>query len=319
MKIVVLERDSVGEDIDISFYKELGETTIYGKTPKDKIAERLKDADVAVINKCVMNEETLKDAKNLKFITLFATGYDVVDMDYCTKRGIKVANVKNYSTDAVAQHTFAMALYLLEKLPYYDNYVKSGKYGAQAGFNFFGRPFTELAGKTWGIIGMGNIGKKVAEIAKAFGCRVIHYSASGMTHVSEYEQVDFDTLCRESDFLSLHCPLTDKTRGIINKDAFAKMKRTAIVLNVARGPVIEQNDLYDALMNETIAAAGLDVLQKEPIQADNPLGTIQDSSKLIITPHLAWASTEARTRLVNEVAENVKAFERGESRNLLNI
>ncbi|MBQ8327797.1 MAG: D-2-hydroxyacid dehydrogenase [Lachnospiraceae bacterium] len=314
MKIVLLERDSVGRDIDVSGYGKYGKVIEYSNTPKELIAERVKDADIVVINKCVMNEETLKDALNLKLIAISATGYDVVDLEYCKKRGIRVANVSNYSTDAVVQHTFALTLYLLEKLPHYDTYVKSGAYGAGDCFSYYGKSFWELAGKTWGIIGMGNIGKKVATIAKAFGCNVIYYSASGNTDLEEYERVSLEDLCRRSDVLSLHCPLSDRTRGIINKQTLSLMKPSAILINVARGPIVKQQDLYDALMNGTIAAAGLDVLEKEPIAADNPLGKIMDSEKLIITPHLAWASTESRTRLVQGVMDNVRDFVEGKDR-----
>ena len=224
-----------------------------------------------------------------------------------------------YSTDAVAQHTFALCLYVLEKLRHYDDYVKSGTYAAQERFSNFDLPFTELAGKTWGIVGMGNIGKKVAEIAKAFGCKVIFYSASGNSTCTEYERVDFDTLLKESDFLSLHCPLSDKTRGLINLDALKKMKKSAILINVARGPVVNDADLYTALTENLIAGAGLDVTSTEPMKSSNPLSEIMDSGKLIITPHLAWASTEARNRCVSETCKNIEAFLKGENRNIVNL
>lgn len=319
MKIVVLERNSAGTDIDVSF-DDLGETTYYWNTvTPDEVRERIADAEVVVANKAPLNEETLKDAPHVKLICELATGYDNVDIAYCRQRGIGVANVVNYSTAMVAQHTFALALYLYEKLPYYDNYVKSGAYGAQQRFSNFDVPFGELDGKTWGIVGMGNIGRKVAEIAQAFGCRVIFYSVTGKSTVTEYERVDFETLLKESDFLSLHCPLSDLTRNLIDLDALRKMKQTAILINVARGPVVNNRDLYQALTEGTIAAAGLDVLEKEPIAADNPLGTIQDSQKLFITPHLAWASVEARIRCVNEVHENIKAYTEGRARNVVNL
>ena len=218
----------------------------------------------------------------------------------------------------VAQHTFTLMLTLLQKLPHYDEYVKSGAYAAQDRFSNFDEPFTELAGKTWGIVGMGHIGKKVAQIATAFGCRVIFHSVTGKSTVTEYEQVDKDTLLRESDFLSLHCPLSDLTRDFIDKEALRKMKKTAVLVNVARGPVVNNADLYDALMNGEIMAAGLDVLEKEPLQLSNPLSKIKDSNRLIITPHLAWASVEARFRCVNEAYLNAKAFLNGEPRNIVN-
>ena len=193
MNIVVLERSSVGMDVSIDSFNELGNVTAYNNTSFDEIAERIKDADIVVANKSRLNEETLKDAKNVKLICEFATGFDNVDVEYCKSRGIGVCNVRDYSTDMVAQHTFAMALFLSEKLSYYDTFVKSGKYAEHSSFSYFNLPFYELAGKTWGIIGMGNIGRKVARIASAFGCRVIFYSVTGKSSVTEYERVDFDT------------------------------------------------------------------------------------------------------------------------------
>lgn len=319
MKIVVLERNSVGLDIDLSLFEKYGEITYYPNTLKEDAAEKVRDADIVIANKAPMNEETLKDAPNVKLICEFATGFDNVDLEYCKKRGIKVANVKDYSTAAVAQHTFALAMYLSESLHYYDDYVKSGTYAAQSRFSHFDIPFTEIEGKIWGIVGMGNIGRKVAKIAEAFGAKVIFYSASGKSSCTDYPRVELDELLKESDYLSLHCPLSDRTRNLINMDALKKMKKTAYLINVARGPVVNTEDLYTALEEGLIAGAGLDVLEKEPIEQDNPLGKIMDSKKLIITPHMAWASTEARTRLVEEVAKNIEAFQAGEDRNIVNL
>ena len=234
-----------------------------------------------------------------------------------SSRGITVVNVRNYSTAVVAQHTFAMALYLLEKLRYYDDYVKNGVYASQSSFSHFGMTFGELEGKTWGIVGMGNIGRKVASIAQAFGCRVIFYSASGKSTCTDYEQVDFDTLLAQSDVLSLHCPLSDRTRGLIDLAAMKKMKPSAVLINVARGPVVKEADLCTALKENLIAAAGLDVLEKEPMVPDSPLLEFQDSSRLLITPHMAWASLEARTRVVTETCRNIESFLAGEPRNVV--
>jgi glycerate dehydrogenase len=317
MKIAVLEKDSLGNDLDISFYNEFGEVTYYDNTVADKIAGRVEDATIIIANKAPLNETTRGGAKNLKLICETATGYNNVDLDYCKSKGIRVTNVKGYSTPIVAQHTFAMALYLLEKLPVFDNYVKNGEYEKCPIFTCFEPYFTELEGKTWGIIGLGNIGRKVAEIASVFGCRVIYYSASGNNNSTDYERVDFDTLLAQSDILSLHCPLTDRTQNIINAKALDKMKKTAILINVARGPVVDEQALYDALVNGKIAAAGLDVLCKEPISPDNPLGKIKDSTKLIITPHMAWGSHEARERCAREVYQNIKSFISGEDRNVV--
>ncbi len=319
MKLVVLERNSVGTDIDVSCFEKFGEVTYYPNTVAENTAERIGDADIVIANKVPLNESTLKDAPNVKLICLFATGFDNADLAYCKSRGIKVANVINYCTPAVAQHTVLLAMMLLEKIAYYDNYVKSGTYSAQDRFSNFDRAFNELDGKTWGIVGMGNIGHKVASLAEAFGCKVIFYSASGKSSCTEYERVDFDTLLKESDVLSLHCPLSDRTRHLIDKAAFDKMKKTAVLVNVARGPVVNTQDLYDALMENKIAGAGLDVLEKEPMEKTNPLGEIKDSTKLLITPHMSWASTEARIRLVEEVAKNIEAFLEGRNRNIVNL
>ena len=318
MKLVVLERNSVGTDVDVSCYEKFGEVTYYPNTVAENTAERVRDADIIIANKAPMNEDTLKDAPNVKLICLFATGFDSVDLAYCKSRGIKVANVVNYSTAAVVQHTLLLALALEEKLIHYDNYVKSGEYGAQDRFSNFDRVFGELEGKTWGIVGMGNIGRRVAQVVQTLGCKVIFYSASGKSSCTEYERVELDELLTQSDILSLHCPLSDRTRGLINKEAFSKMKKSAILVNVARGPVVDTQALYEALTEGRIAAAGLDVLEKEPISKDNPLGKIKDSTKLIITPHMAWASVEARTRLVDEVMKNIQAFLDGEERNVVN-
>lgn len=318
MNIVVLEQNSIGLDIDLTIYEEFGNVTYYGNTVHE-VAERIKDADIVIANKARLNEESMKDAPNVKLICEFATGYDNVDLEYCKKRGIAVANVVDYSTPAVAQHTFAMALYLLERLPYYDNYVKSGTYASQDRFSNFDKPFLELEGKRWGIVGLGNIGKKTAKIAKAFGCEVVYYSVTGKNSNQEYKRVEFDELLETCDFISVHCPLSDLTKNLIDYNAMKKMKKTAILLNVARGPVINNADLYKALKEGEIYAAGLDVLEKEPITEDNPLSKIKDSEKLIITPHMAWASTESRTRLAVEVYENIKAFLNGEKRNIVNM
>ncbi|MGN0249596.1 MAG: D-2-hydroxyacid dehydrogenase [Lachnospiraceae bacterium] len=318
MNIVVLEQNSIGLDIDLTIYKEFGNVTYYGNTVHE-VAERIKDADIVIANKARLDEESMKDAPNVKLICEFATGYDNVDLEYCKKRGIAVANVVDYSTPAVAQHTFAMALYLLERLPYYDNYVKSGIYASQDRFSNFDKPFLELEGKRWGIVGLGNIGKKTAKIAKAFGCEVVYYSVTGKNSNQEYKRVEFDELLETCDFISVHCPLSDLTKNLIDYSAMKKMKKTAILLNVARGPVINNADLYRALTEGEIYAAGLDVLEKEPITDENPLSKIKDSEKLIITPHMAWASTESRTRLAVEVYENIKAFLNGEKRNIVNL
>ena len=308
MKIVILERNSVGTDISVDCFRDFGEVEIYGNTVTvEETRERIKDADVVIGNKAPLNESTLSGSK-VKLISDFSTGYDNIDTAYCKENGICVCNIQNYCTAAVAQHTIALTMYLLEHLPHYDRYVKDGTYASQDRFSNFDLRFTELEGKTWGIVGMGHIGRKVAQIVEAMGCKVVFYSASGNSSVTEYTRVDFDTLLKDCDFISIHCPLSDRTRNLFDAEAFSKMKNSAILINVARGPIIHTQALYDALTNGEIAAAGLDVLEHEPISKDNPLGKIQDSNKLIITPHLAWASVEARQRCVDQVYENIQNF-----------
>ena len=319
MKIVMLDRNSVGMDMDVSIFERLGDFEYHDVADRESCKKWIKDADVVIFNKSRFDEDMLKDAPKVRLLCVTATGFDNIDLEYARKRNIAVANVRNYSTPAVAQHTFALALYILEKIGYYDNYVKSGAYSNQLGFSNFDEKYIELEGKTWGIIGLGNIGKKVADIARAFGCKVIFYSASGKNETKEYERVDLDTLLKEADVLSLHCPLTDRTRNLINKETLRKMKPTAILVNVARGPVVNDEDLSDALENGIIAGAGLDVLGVEPMEKTNPLGKIKDNRKLLITPHMAWASVEARTRCLEEVYKNIEAFEKGEIRNRVDI
>lgn len=319
LNIVILERNSVGTDVDVSCFEKLGNVTCYPNTvTAEEVRERTKNADIVIANKSPLREETLKDSPRVKLICEFATGFDNCDLAYCKSRGIGVANVVDYSTAMVAQHTFTLALALTQKLAHYDEYVKSGTYSAQDRFSNFDLPFSELDGMTWGIVGMGNIGRRVARIAKAFGCRVIFYSITGKSTVTEYEQVDKETLLAQSDVLSLHCPLSDLSRNFIDREALRKMKKTAVLVNVARGPVVNNPDLYDALTAGEIMAAGLDVLEKEPLEISNPLSKIKDSNKLIITPHLAWGSVEARTRCVQEAFKNAEAYLRGEKRNIVN-
>ena len=317
MKISILERDSLGLDVDMSEIEKLGEVSVYGATTAENAGEHIGDADIIIANKLPLNENTLKDAVNLKFVAQTATGTNNVDFYYTNAKGISVANVPSYSTDSVAQHTFAMLFYLVEKLRYFDDYVKNGTYSKSNCFSCVDMIYPEIAGKTWGIIGMGAIGRKVAQIATAFGCRVICYSASGKTYETPYEQVSFDVLLNEADILTVHAPLNEFTRGMMNYEAFSKMKRSAYFINVGRGPIVVEEDLVKALEEGLIRAAGLDVLCVEPLPITSPLLKIQDSQKLLITPHTAWATSEARQRCVDEVTENIKAFLRGDARNIV--
>lgn len=308
MKLVFLDTKTIGEDIDLSAYDALGEVVKYGFSTLEEIPERVKDADVLIVNKIAINEQTIGNAKNLKLVCVTATGTNNLDKEYLKKRGIAWRNVAGYSTESVTQHTFALLFYLLEKIRYYDDYVKDEKYINDTVFTHFAEHFNEVNGKTWGIIGLGTIGRQVADIAKAFGARVIYYSASGSPAQEGYEQVDFETLLTTSDIVSVHAPLNEYTKDLMDREAFAKMKKTAIFLNLGRGPIVVEQDLYEALETGEIAAAGLDVLCEEPMSETNPLAKIKDSKKLIITPHIAWASVEARNRLMQIIVEQIREF-----------
>ncbi|WP_027422282.1 D-2-hydroxyacid dehydrogenase [Lachnobacterium bovis] len=308
MKIVFLDSKTIGDDIDLSGFDKIGEVVKYSFSTVEEAKARTKDADVVVVNKVPINEVTIGEAKNLKLVCVTATGTNNLDKDYLDKKNIQWRNVAGYSTESVAQHTFAMFFYLLEKLSYYDDYVKSEKYVNDVSFTHFDKVFNEVNGKTWGIIGLGNIGKRVADIAKSFGCKVIYYSTSGKHVDKDYERVDFETLLIQSDFVSVHAPLNEDTLGLMNFNAFKKMKNSAIFINVGRGPIVVEKDLVKALNEGEIQAAGLDVLDIEPMSEACPLRSIKDSTKLIITPHIAWASIEARERLMGIILNQIKEF-----------
>lgn len=308
MKIVFLDRKTIGEDIDLSGFERFGEVVIYDYSSPEEVPDRVSDADIIVLNKVLINENTIGNAKNLKLVCVTATGTNNLDKDYLASRGIKWRNVAGYSTEAVAQHTFSLAFYLLEHLSYYDAYVKEERYVNDRMFTHFEKHFHEISGKTWGIVGLGAIGSRVAEIASCFGANVIYYSTSGKNHSDKYKEVDFDTLLAQSNILSIHAPLNGATEHLINADALSKMKKSAILINVGRGPIIVEKDLADALENGVIAAAGLDVLDVEPMSPENPLLRIKDSTKLLITPHIAWAAVEARVRLMQIIEKQIEEF-----------
>lgn len=308
MNIVFLDRKSIGEDIDLNKFNDFGNVTIYDYSTPDEAADRTVDADIIILNKVPVNEQTIGNAKHLKLVCVTATGTNNLDKEYLAKRGIEWRNVAGYSTEAVAQHTLALVLYLFEHLNYYDNYVKTEKYVNDRLFTHFEMHFNEIAGKRWGIIGLGAIGRRVAEIATCLGAEVVYYSTSGKNHSDIYKEVDFDTLLSTSDIVSIHAPLNDNTLHLMDSKAFNKMKSSAILINVGRGPIIIEKDLADALNNNVIAAAGLDVLDVEPMSSDNPLKNIKDSNKLLITPHIAWAAVEARARLMEIIHGQIKEF-----------
>lgn len=311
MRIVMLDAKTLGNDIGFDELEALGELTVYGSTAPDEVEERIADADVVVLNKIKLNGTNLGNAKNLKLICVTATGYDNIDTEYCKSRGIAVCNVVGYSTDSVAQLTVALALELAMRMPTYTRFVKSGAYTESGIANRLEPCFYELSGKVWGIVGMGNIGKKVAEVAKAFGCRVI---CTKRSYEEGLDIVELPELMKEADIISVHLPLSDSTRGIISKDMLALMKKDAIIVNVARGAVIDESALADAVREERIYAAS-DVYSIEPFGKEHPFYDIMDRENFVLTPHMAWGAYEARKRVISEIAINITEFYNGEIRN----
>lgn len=316
--IVILDAETLG-DIDFNELKSFGNLIHYQTTMPEEVAERIQNAHIVLTNKVVLNENNLKEAKNLELICETATGFNNIDVAYAKENNIAVTNVAGYSTNTVAQHTFATVLSLYDKLSYYDNFVKSGEYAKSGIFTDVSKPFYELEGKTWGIIGLGAIGRKVAKIAEAFGVNVIYYSTSGKNSNSEYKRVEFEELLKTSDIISIHAPLSSSTQGLINYDALKKMKNSAILANMGRGPIVVESDLAKAIDEELIAGAALDVFEVEPIKEDNPLVSVKNKDRLVLTPHIAWASVEARNRLFKEVINNIKAFYNGEVRGRVDL
>ncbi|ATD54727.1 D-2-hydroxyacid dehydrogenase [Clostridium chauvoei] len=317
-KIVILDGKTLG-DIKFENLNEFGEVVYFDTTKQEEVVDRIKDANIVLTNKVVLNESNLKYAEKLELICETATGFNNIDITYAKEKGIAVTNVAGYSTNTVAQHTFATVLALYDKLSYYDNFVKSGSYAKSGLFTDLSKPFYELEGKTWGIVGLGAIGKRVAKIAEAFGVNIIYYSTSGNNLNRDYKNVNFEELIKESDIISIHAPLNEKTKGLMSYDAIKKMKKNAILINMGRGPIVVEEDLAKAIEEELIAGAALDVFEVEPIKEDNPLIRIKNKENVILTPHIAWASVEARERLFKEIIENIKAFYKGEIRGRVEI
>lgn len=307
MNIAILDKDTLGADVDLSPLRAVGTTVEYGNTPPELVHQRIKDADVVVVNKIKLNGTNLPDSR-VKLICVAATGYDNIDTALCRKLGIALYNVPGYSTDSVAQVTVAMALSLATHLPEYRNYVHSGDYSRSGVANRLVPVYHELSSMTWGVVGGGGIGGRVAQIAQAMGCRVLMHRRKPD---DRFEQVNLDTLCRESDIISLHVPLNDETRGMISKERIATMKPGAIFINVARGAVTDEAALAEAVLNGRLGGLGVDVYAKEPFPADHPYRQILDRENVCLTPHMAWGSLEARNRCVAVMAKNVQSFAAG--------
>lgn len=314
MKIALLDTKTYGEDIDLSAFQQFGEVEMYKTTTPEQVRERMQSPIIVVTNKVVVDAEAIQHAKNLKLISVAATGIANVDIDAAKEANIAVTNVAGYSTESVAQHTFTLLFSLLGHTSYYDQYVKGGEYQQNDVFTHLKKPFWELKGKRFGIIGLGTIGKRVAEIATVFGCEVVYYSTSGKNDNDQYQRSELEELLRTCDVVSIHAPLTERTQDLIGFQQLQQMQPHAILLNTGRGGIVNEADLAHALDNNLLAGAGLDVFSEEPIAAGNPLLRVKKKEKLALTPHIAWTSVEARQRLIHEVVENVKAFLREEGR-----
>lgn len=312
MKIVLTDAQTVLDNlVNADTLKQFGEVEEFGLLRYDEVAEKIADADMVVCNKTLLDKNTLRLAKNLKYIGLFATGYNNIDIDYCKEHNIAVCNAGSYSTNAVAQHTFALILEHFNNTANYNKYVQDGLWKRSKTFSPFVYPLSELAGKTLGIVGFGNIGRAVAKIANAFEMRVIAFNRSEK-QADCVEFVSFDTLLEQSDIVSVHCPLNSESQDMFDKNAFAKMKKGALFVNTARGGVMVEQDLFDALQSEHLGGAAIDTLRVEPMEEDCIL---MGAKNCIITPHIAWAPVETRVRLMNIVADNIRAFLNGTPQN----
>ncbi len=305
MKIAVLDKKSLGEDTPFFYLEEFGELVLYDSTNDEEITERIKDVDVIVINKVKITEKILSRAKNLKLICEFATGFDNIDIISARKYGIAVCNVPAYSTDSVTLFTFSTVLALISHIREYNSFVTSGKYSISGAPNRLTPVFHEIRGLTWGIIGYGNIGRTVGEVAKAFGAELL---VNKNTPIDNVKCVDIDTLCKESDIITIHCPLNDKTRALINADRINLMKDNVIIVNMARGAVLDEEAIANAIINKRIGAFGCDVYSTEPFDVNHPYSKIMNNENVLLTPHVAWGAYEARVRCVQTIAKNIKSF-----------
>lgn len=312
MRIVFLDAFTLGDDISLDGFSLLGDVEIYGKSTSDEIAERVRECDVVITNKLKLNESNLAGATNLKLICVTATGFDNIDVEYAKSRGIGVCNVVGYSTSNVAQITAGFVLDLINKTAEYRESVTSGRYTKRGVANILAPTYHEIEGKTWGIVGFGNIGRRVAKIADALGCKIL---VNKREAVADFECVDIDTICRECDIITLHTPLNDGTRGVINAERIARMKDGVILVNVARGAVTDERAVADAIKDGKIGGFACDVYSSEPLGTDHPFYEIKDEKNVILTPHMAWGSYEARVRLCNEVKQNIISYFKGEIKN----
>jgi len=306
MKIIMLDRKTLGFDANVDIFNDLGEFISYDVTFPNDVEERIKNADIVITNKVVITKEHM-DNSSLKLICISATGMNNVDLEHAKKSNIEVKNVAGYSTSSVVQLSFAMMFHFIQKLSYYKKYVDDGKWEQSDIFTHIDEPFYDLDNKRLGIIGLGNIGENLAKKAQAFDCEVVYYSTSGANNNSKYKQVSLEELLESSDIISIHCPLNDKTQDLLNYENMKSIKKGAILLNLGRGGIINENDLAK-IIDEQEIYCGIDVVSKEPILSSNPLLKVKNKEQLLLTPHIGWASIEARTRLIKAVAKNIETF-----------
>ena len=306
MKLVFLDTKTLGSDINLDGFNKFGQVTKYETTSKEQTLERVKDADIVITNKVVIDKDIMENS-SIKLICIAATGMNNVDLDYAKDANIEVKNVAGYSTSSVAQVTLSLVLNFVQKLDYYSNYTKTKQWEDSDIFTHIEKPFFELEGKKWGIIGLGSIGQKVAHIAQAFGCEVSYYSTSGKNTNTQYKNVSLEELLKESDIISIHCALTQATSNLLNETNLELLKENSIVVNVGRGGIINEADLVKVFKKKNFYCA-LDVVEKEPIAKNTVLNEILEDEKFVITPHIAWASIEARNKLINLIIKNIDEF-----------
>lgn len=308
MKIVFLDAHTLGSDISLAPIAACGELVCYDHTSDEQVFERITDCEVLIVNKIQIRKAQIDAAPKLKLICVAATGVNNIDLDYAALKGIPVKNAVDYSTNSVTQVTFSILLSLAGQISHFDNWVKSGSYSKSRSFTHLSKVFWELKGKRYGVIGLGNIGTNVARIAKAFGMEVYYYPTSGKAHSSEFPALSLEELLSTCDVVSVHAPLNDRTKNLVTYEKLQLMKKSAYILNMGRGGIINEADLVKALNDNLIAGAGVDVYTCEPLPETSPYFNIEDKSKIIFTPHIGWASAEARVILVEKIARNIEEY-----------
>ena len=312
--VVLLDADTLGS-LDFSAFIDKYEFTKYDITGESSVFERIKNADIVITNKVALRKEILERAKNLKLVCVAATGYNNIDIESCKNLQIAVCNVKGYSTFSVAQTTFSALFYKIGEIGFFDSYVKGGGYQKSSTFTCMDREFSLLEGKRFGVIGLGEIGEKIASIAQMFGAEVSYFSTTGQNNNQKFKSLPLEELIATSDFVSVNCPLNEKTKNLLNKDTISRFKKDAILINFSRGFVVDEQEVARLLNNDSFGCYIADVYEKEPIETDNPLFGVRDKRKLVLTPHIGWAGIQAREKLVSQILQNIEAFFAGEKKN----